>query len=159
MGGRFAMAFAAASFVSKPSAGVLVPAARTLHDRLFERLAFDDSTSDDDQLFFPLDPKLRVHLLMAVRDVAKVEDRRSKRGKKMPPLDELHGIGLPVGLLAAILAELHEQLFGFHVAQPLDVRPRKQRMQAKFGSEEAIANKKRLVYFNEVLFVCWPIIC
>ena len=69
--------------------------------------------------------------------------------KKMPALDELHDIGLPVCLLAAMFGEFHEQLFAFTVAQPLDISPRKQRKQVKFGSDEAKANKERLHYFNK----------
>ncbi len=157
MGRRSAIAFASASFVSKVSA--YIAAAHELYPTLFE--PFD--ANDEKDVPFPIIVPLRAPLIMALRNTKKVAGRSSKRGKKMPPLDELHDIGLPVGLLAAILAELHELLFAFDVAQPLDTSPRKQRKEVKFGSDEAKANKERLHYFNEASdpvqlpqFICLP---
>jgi hypothetical protein len=104
---------------------------------------------NEEAVQFPIVVPMRAPLIMALRNTKKVAGRSSKRGKKMPALDELHNIGLPVGLVAAFLSEFQELLFGFHVAQPLDISPRKQRKPVKFGSDEAKANKARLRYFNE----------
>ena len=142
MGCRSASAFASASFVSKVSA--YIAAAEALYPILFE--PFD---ANDQNAAFPIVAPLRAPFIMALRNTKKVAGRSNKRGKKMPALDELHDIGLPVCLLAAMFGEFHEQLFAFTVAQPLDISPRKQRKQVKFGSDEAKANKERLHYFNK----------
>jgi hypothetical protein len=142
MGCRSASAFASASFVSKVSA--YIAAAEALYPILFE--PFD---ANDENAAFPIVAPLRAPFIMALRNTKKVAGRSSKRGKKMPALDELHDIGLPVDLVAAMFAEFHEELFAFTVAQPLDISPRKQRKPVKFGSDEAKANKARLQYFNK----------
>ena len=147
MGCRSASAFASASFVSKVSA--YIAAAEALYPILFE--PFD---ANDENAAFPIVAPLRAPFIMALRNTKKVAGRSSKRGKKMPALDELHDIGLPVCLLAAMFGEFHEQLFAFTVAQPLDISPRKQRKPVKFGSDEAKANKARLHYFNEASDPC-----
>jgi len=85
-------------------AHVVLPVATEVWRRVWTQVGADKDAS------LPLPVWMRILLLMALANVKEVAPRGSARGALRSELN------LPVGLLAALLAELHERFFGFDTA-------------------------------------------
>ena len=91
---------------------------------------------------------------MALANVKEVAPRGSARGALRPELN------LPVGLLAALLAELHERFFGFNAATmcSADQEPKAtlQRPRAVEAKPLRRLRERRMAKFFDVRRLCFP---
>ena len=129
-------------------AHIVMPVATEVWSRVWTQVGTDKDAS------LPLPVWLRILLLMALANVKEVAPRGSARGALRP---ELY---LPVGLLAALLAELHERFFGFFAATMCspDQEPKAtlQRPRAVEAKPLRRLRERRMAKFFDVRRLCFP---